>query len=99
MAIKTVIRRICKYMPASAEMIHAVQLDDRVAAGETQIDLAPAAVLDALKLEAPEEVGEGEEVNEETGEVTPAPEMKAGDPANYRGHGKEAAPAEKGKLF
>lgn len=89
MALKTVIRRICKYMPASVELNMAVALDDRAARGETQVDLAPAEILNALQIEAPEI----EEEAQEDGGGDSAPSlseanMKPGDPAKHQGYEK-----------
>ena len=85
MALKTVIRRICKYMPASVEMASALELDDRAQAGKTQVDLAPSGVLEALELEAPVDVDEGTgEVNSEG--ALSEEQMKPGDASKHQGH-------------
>lgn len=91
MARKTVIRRICKFLPASVELDVAFRYNDRAASGKTQVDLADPEMLHSLDME---DVPMDVDVDEETGEITTGEsepslsvdQMSAGDPSEHQGH-------------
>ena len=107
MARKTVIRRLCKYLPLSVELSRAVALDEQAEAGvfhspvdfDAAIDVQTGEVmtteskLEALNNSISQEQSQGiEPINE----VTPPPEPKKpsipDDVTNYEG--KDTAPPE-----
>ncbi len=83
MAKKTVVRRLCKYLPASVELATAVSLDEMAEAGVSQ---GNPAVIDVV----PEQVDDGESAEEP--ESDPQPETGgAGKTAKVREKLKRAA--------
>lgn len=95
MGRKTVIRRLCKYLPMSIELAHASALDERGERGQAQgldnvidLDAAQFSVVD----DEPED-GTGAETTSITHDQTPkvtVPEEKAKETAS-RGRGRAAA--------
>ncbi|WP_372393758.1 recombinase RecT (plasmid) [Azospirillum sp. HJ39] len=78
MAKKTVIRRLCKYLPMSIEMANVLALDTRAEAGKTQVELVEGE-FQVLAEDAPDDGdnqsdgdgdGDGEQTNEGSGPVT-----------------------------
>lgn len=75
MAKKTVIRRLCKYLPMSIEMANVLALDSRADAGKAQVELVEGE-FQVLAEDAPEDresQGEGdsvEQTNDQGGPVT-----------------------------
>jgi len=78
MARKTVLKRLCKYLPQAVEAQDAASLDDQVEAGVIEMDAPPAAMLEGKtadraanlknRLANASQVG-GDMVDMETGEV------------------------------
>lgn len=88
MAWKTVIRRLCKYLPRTVELAHAVAMDENVDNGiEQNLGDALLPTIDATASEAPQKTGLDaladkipDRVNVVTGEVLPPAETKAPEP-------------------
>lgn len=115
MALKTVLRRITKFLPKSVELAQAVALDAAAAMGRAQhlgIDDAIEGTWTPIEDEEGDDAGESEqpaakdapppEVDPDTGEVIPdhiKPEGDGGAKASKPSKGGKSAPAASGDLL
>jgi len=85
MARKTVVRRICKYLPLSPELERALAVDDEQYIDQANEIRQLAAGIEAVKQKLLEKPQEQEQAEEQPQEDTEMPEQEQLEPANVEG--------------